>query len=58
MKYHYLMLLIADSGSTKTDWRLINGLKSSQFQTEGLNPHYLNANKLVEVLQGLSLIHI
>ena len=55
MKYHYLMLLIADSGSTKTDWRLIDGLKISQFQTEGLNPHFLHANKLAEVLQGLPI---
>ena len=55
MKYHYLMLLIADSGSTKTDWRLIDGLNISQFQTEGLNPHFLNANKLLGVLHGLPI---
>lgn len=38
------MILIADSGSTKTDWRLINSSTISQFETMGLNPHFTNAS--------------
>ena len=35
------MLLIADSGSTKTDWRLISDNNSQQnFQTIGLSPYH------------------
>lgn len=35
------MILIADSGASKTDWRLINGSnKVEQAQTLGYNPYY------------------
>lgn len=46
------MILIADAGGTKTDWRLLDGQKIEQFRTEGFNPHthsleeYANAVKL------------
>lgn len=45
--------LIADSGSTKTDWAVINaqsgGLKV--FQSAGINPFYQTAEEIVPVLQ-------
>jgi len=36
------MILIADSGSTKCDWALIDekGNRISNFQTNGLNPYF------------------
>ena len=46
------MILIADSGSTKTGWCLIdsNG-KTKEFSTEGYNPCYTGADKLFEILK-------
>lgn len=50
------MILIADSGSTKTDWRLIvNKSVNSQYKTLGLNPYLVDETvvetKLKEELQ-------
>lgn len=46
------MILIADSGSTKTDWRLIDDKKNiHQFRTAGLNPYFLNADQISEIIQ-------
>lgn len=46
------MLLIADSGSTKTDWRLVNeeGKTVAKSKTEGLNPFFLSTPKIVSVI--------
>ena len=36
------MILIADSGSTKTDWRLLDGEKVMELpQTKGMNPYHV-----------------
>ena len=41
------MLLIADSGSTKCDWRLVAGDKSYQdFKSIGINPYFHDENKI------------
>ena len=41
------MLLIADSGSTKTDWCLIeNSGNEISFSTEGYNPCYMNSKEI------------
>jgi len=46
------MILIADSGSTKTDWRLIDDEKKVHpFRTGGLNPYFLNSAQITEVIQ-------
>jgi len=43
--------LIADSGSTKTDWRLINADgKIQQFRTAGLHPLLLTASQVGEIV--------
>jgi len=36
------MIIIADSGSTKCDWALIDekGMRMDDFQTMGLNPYF------------------
>jgi len=46
------MILIAESGSSKTDWRMIspNG-EVSQAKTIGLNPYYQTTDSIIEELQ-------
>ena len=46
------MILVADSGSSKTDWLLTlpNG-KTKQFRTAGLNPYFLSEKEIVKILQ-------
>lgn len=45
------MHLIADSGSTKTDWLLLDrGHLAMQFNTRGFNPYYYNKAGLYELL--------
>lgn len=46
------MILIADSGSTSTDWRIAeeNG-QVHQFRTEGLNPYFKNAEDVEAALK-------
>lgn len=46
------MLLIADSGSTKTDWRLVSeGSTVSAVQTNGLNPYFLSGKKITTIIK-------
>lgn len=50
------MILIADSGSTKTDWVLLNKKKASlHYLTEGYNPYYYGTEK-IEVIVGSQLL--
>jgi glucosamine kinase len=61
------MILIADSGSTKTDWRLIDGDKKiHQFRTLGFNPYFqgsqdiskeISENLLPEIRSISGLFH-
>ncbi len=46
------MILIADSGSTKTAWCLKDGDKKYQFNTQGINPSVQNENIVKEVFQS------
>lgn len=47
------MLLIADSGSTKTDWRLVADDGSVHaIQTDGLNPYYQSVDQLTATLNA------
>lgn len=50
-KWHS-MFLIADSGSSKTEWRLINEEAEILLgiQTQGLNPYFVSQEKITEVL--------
>jgi len=46
------MILVADSGSSKTDWLLaIPGQEPLQFRTGGLNPYFLTEKEMVKVIQ-------
>lgn len=51
------MLLIADSGSTKTDWVFTNadGQSPVYFKTKGLNPNVLNDATLSEIINDIAL---
>jgi N-acetylglucosamine kinase-like BadF-type ATPase len=46
------MIVIADSGSTKTDWCLLSatgGVKTAQ--TDGLNPYLIDENGILNILE-------
>jgi glucosamine kinase len=45
------MILIADSGSTKTDWRLIDDrLAVTPFTTQGINPYFQSADLIKTIV--------
>lgn len=45
------MILVADSGSTKTDWLLKQpGQEATPFRTPGLNPYFLTEKEIVKIL--------
>lgn len=46
------MLLLADSGSTKTDWMLIkDGKEINRFKTVGFNPYFVDTTQVYNVLK-------
>lgn len=50
------MFLIADSGSTKTDWRLIKGdVEVHSFSTVGINPYFHTSETVAEELRGMEM---
>ena len=45
------MILIADSGSTKTDWRLVvEGGEINSFETIGFNPYFITSESILTEL--------
>lgn len=51
------MILIADSGSTKTDWRLVADKKEIlSCQTIGLNPYFVHQEMVINALKTSPLI--
>jgi glucosamine kinase len=54
------MLLIADSGSTKTDWRVVNeeGTTVRVLQSKGLNPYFLTEQEISNTIRQEVLPHI
>ena len=53
------MILIADSGSTKTDWRILNESKVvEQTQTVGFNPYYQDADSIANELQSICYLFV
>lgn len=58
------MILVADSGSTKTDWRLVDGtFVVKSFRTVGINPFFHTSETIAEELSDMhehldiSLVH-
>lgn len=55
--------LIADSGSTKTEWCLLNGKKKTIFTSQGMSPYFINDIQMeniikLEVLPALKKIQV
>jgi glucosamine kinase len=47
------MILVADSGSSKTDWLIENpGGEPEEFKTDGLNPYFMSEKEIVKILQS------
>lgn len=45
------MVLIADGGSTKTEWKLINnGTETESILTAGINPYFLSSGEIYQLL--------
>ncbi len=49
------MILIADSGSTKTDWRLIDGADVQSLSTRGINPFHSSEKEIEDELKKMDL---
>lgn len=46
------MILVADSGSSKTDWLLsVPGQENKAFKSAGLNPYFLTEKEIVKIIQ-------
>lgn len=43
--------LIADSGSTKTEWCLLKNNKAKLFTTQGMSPYFVNSEQIEEILK-------
>lgn len=43
--------LIADSGSTKAEWVLVNGGRKKTIVTSGISPYFLNTAQIITLLQ-------
>jgi glucosamine kinase len=51
-------ILIADSGSTKTDWCLIQNSKKKNWQSQGINPYFLQENEIVSIFANECKINV
>ena len=50
------MIIIADSGSTKTDWCVVeNGKLVHQFFTKGTNPFFQTEEEISEAIEAMSV---
>lgn len=46
------MILVADSGSSKTDWLLaLPNQENKKFRTNGINPYFLTEKEIVKIIQ-------
>ncbi len=53
------MIIVADSGSSKTDWMVYSPTEIQSFSTQGINPYFLNAQDILKILsknKGLGII--
>lgn len=46
------MILVADSGSTKTDWKYVGENDSFFFQTSGINPYYMSDEQILTEIKN------
>ncbi|MCL2328484.1 MAG: ATPase [Bacteroidetes bacterium] len=52
------MIIVADSGSTKTDWRIIDNNKTHSFQTLGLNPYFVDSATITNIVREQFPAHL
>jgi len=53
------MIVVADSGLTKTDWRVVlSNKKVIQFETKGLSPFFCNSNDYYDALSSAFPSHL
>ena len=53
------MIIIADSGSTKTDWIILDGVKVvGRYNSIGINPVYKSIKKIEEVLNSTFTLNL
>jgi N-acetylglucosamine kinase-like BadF-type ATPase len=52
------MFLIADSGSTKTEWCVVSGNNIQKVRTEGISPYFHSTERILEILDAELLPHI
>lgn len=45
------MILIADSGSTKTDWCLLKGKQKKRVSTQGISPYFQTGTQIRDILE-------
>ena len=45
------LTLIADSGSSKTEWCLLSAKNKKKFTTQGLSPYFLNGSQIEEIIR-------
>jgi glucosamine kinase len=53
-----MKILIADSGSTKCEWCLLDNGKKKKIITKGISPYFLNADEIVALLQKELMIKL
>ena len=46
------VILIADSGSSKTEWCLLDGTKRKTVSTQGLSPYFLSGPQITEIISS------
>ncbi|MEI9935114.1 MAG: hypothetical protein WDM71_09775 [Ferruginibacter sp.] len=44
--------LIADSGSTKAEWCLLDGKKKKTIFTQGISPYFLSSQEIINILDA------
>ena len=53
------MILLVESGSTKTDWRLLNGKAvEATIQTDGINPYFQSKAQIILLLEEQLTPHL
>lgn len=54
----FVMKLIADSGSTKTQWYVVSATKPKAFRTVGFNPYFYTTKGLIDALRVALLLEV
>ena len=46
------MIIVADAGSTKTDWRILEGTGDTVIRTSGINPAIMSESQICDILKN------